>query len=273
MKKKLFYFICALLSSGALFISCNEGDETPSIPKPISIPYIAIQYAQSTYGYGKGKTNIINDIPNVVAIAVDTVVGFEGGYGGKTGRDSIQVKKSDITGWPDTIEVGGYKLSFEKFNNSSFKTVVTSFVVIAEPISNPGPTALEGNYLRTATGVTIEIKRIFDGVYVIDNPGAAGVTPFPYLLFNYKDASGIDSLSFPIQPNPCGGGLQLVDPTAPPSLKSSEYTASYNPNISSLSPITLQWRIYEFPTSLPTASHPGAALCQWGLGVRTLIKQ
>lgn len=273
MKKKIFYFICALLSSGVLFISCNEGDETPSVPQVISIPYIAIQNISSSYVYGKGNTNIIHDVPDVVAIAVDSVVGFSGGYGGKTGKDSIQVKKSDIVSWPDTIEVGGYSITFEKFNNAGFKTSITSNIIIAGAISNPGPTALEGFYLRNATGVTIELKKVFDGVYIIDNPGAAGVPPFPYLLYNYKDAAGVDSLSFPIQPNPCGGGLQLVDPAAPASLKSSEYTAKYNPKITSYMPITFSWRIYEFPAASPSSGHPGAALCQWGLGVRTLIKQ
>jgi hypothetical protein len=134
---------------------------------------------------------------------------------------------------------------------------------------------MEGGYLRAATGVTIQLKKVFDGVYVIDNPGGgAGVTLFPYLFYNYKSSSGTDSLAFPIQPNECGGGLQLVGPTAPFSKRASEYAASYPPIIASTAPLTFQWRVFTYSSSSASALQPGnGGLCTWGVGVRTFVKQ
>jgi hypothetical protein len=132
---------------------------------------------------------------------------------------------------------------------------------------------MEGIYKRTANGVLIELKKVFDGVYVIDNPGGAGVAPFPYLFYNYKNSSGGDSIAFPNQPNPCHGGLQLVAPGAPLSLRSSEYSALYPPAITATSPLTVSWKVLEFPSASPSSANPGAALCQWGTGVRTFEKQ
>ena len=132
---------------------------------------------------------------------------------------------------------------------------------------------MEGTYKRTANGVLIELKKVFDGVYVIDNPGGAAVAPFPYLFYNYKNALGGDSLAFPIQSNPCAGGLQLVAPGAPLSLTSAEYSAQHPPAITATSPLTVSWKVFEFPAARASSGHTGVALCQWGTGVRTFEKQ
>jgi hypothetical protein len=201
-------------------------------------------------------------------------VGFEGGYGGKTGSDSIKILKSEILTWPDTVGLGGKAVTVEKFNKSNFRTTVTTNIVIAGPIANPGPTAMEGGYLRAATGVTIQLKKVFDGVYVIDNLGGANVAPFPFLFYNYKSSTGVDSLAFPIQPNECGGGAKLVGPTAPFSLRASEYSTQYPPIIASTAPLTLQWRVFTFSSASNSAVQPGnGGLCTWGVGVRTFVKQ
>lgn len=275
MKKN--YFIKKLYILGIcilpLLYACKNDDFVASYPQTTSIPIIIEQFVEASYVYGKGNSNIINDIPDVVAIAVDSTVGFEGGYGGKTGMDTIKILKSDIVFWPDTVDVGGYTISFEKFNKSNFKAVLSSNIVIAGPISDPGPTDLAGTYKRTANGFLIEIKKVFDGVYVIDNPGGAGVPAFPYLLYNHKSSTGGDELRFPNQTDPCGGGLMLVADNAPNGLKSSEYSASYPPKITATSPLTLKWKIFEFPSASASSGHTGAALCQWGLGVRTFEKQ
>jgi hypothetical protein len=273
MKNK-FHFIGALAALLLLVVaSCKKVEPADSMPQPTSIPYIAVQYISDAYVYGLGQSNIINDVPDVVAIAVDSVVGFEGGYGGKTGSDSIKILKSEILEWPDTTGVGGYSIGFEKFNRANFKAFIGSNIVIAGAIPNPGPTAMEGTYKRTSNGVLIELKKVFDGVYVIDNPGGAGVPPFPYLFYNYKNAAGGDSLAFPNQGNPCKGGLQLVGPDAPVSLASSDYTSTYPPLIIATSPLTFRWKVFEFPAASTSSAHTGAALCQWGLGVRTFEKQ
>ena len=260
MKNKILFFTSLLACCLLLVVACRKTPTSDSTVQATSIPYIAIPYLESAYVYGLGQSHLYSDIPDVVAIAVDSVVGFKGGYGGKTGMDSIKILKSQILGWPDTMAIGGYSINFEVFNNSNFKTTIGANVVIAGPIPNPGPTAMEGFYKRTSNGVIIELKKVFDGVYVIDNPGGAGVPPFPYLFYNYKKSSGGDSLAFPIQTNPCGGGLQLVGPSAPLSLRSSDYTAQYPPAITATAPLTLSWRVYEFPGASPSSANTGAAL-------------
>jgi hypothetical protein len=56
-------------------------------------------------------------------------------------------------------------------------------------------------------------------------------------------------------------------------LSSSDYSAMHPPVITATSPLTLSWRVYEFPSASSSSAHTGAALCQWGLGVRTFEKQ
>lgn len=274
MKNRILLFFSLLAGCSLLIVACTKRGEDDSIIVETSIPYIAIQYLQDAYVYGLGVSTLYTDVPDIVAVAVDSVVGFEGGYGGKTGSDSINITKADILGWPDTTGIGGYSISFEKFNRANYKATLGANIVIAGAIANPGPTALEGTYARTANGVLIDLTKVFDGVYVIENPGGAGVPPFPYLFYNYMSSTGVDSLSFPIQTNPCGGGLQLVDPAAPTALPSSTYTAQYNPKIISYTPITLSWKIFEFPSASTSSTHPDGALCQWGhTAVRTFEKQ
>ena len=274
MKNKILNLSCLVGGCFLLMMACHKIEDNDSVVIATSIPFIAVQNVNSAYVYGEGQTSIYSDLPDVLAIAVDTIVGFEGGYGGKTGMDSIKILKSDITEWPDTVSLGGKALSLENYNRANYKVTTGTNIVIAGAISNPGPTALEGNYLRAATGYILQIKKVFNGVYVIDNPGgAASVAPFPYLLYNYKSSSGADSLVFPIQPNPCGTATQLVSPTAPNDLTSAVYTAQHSPKITSMSPLTLSWKVFTFGAVRTTAAHNSASVCQWGLAVRTFVKQ
>ena len=274
MKNKILILSSVLVGCILIVVaSCKKIEDADSTVVSTSIPFLYEVNINDAYVYGQGQTHIYSDIPDVVAIAVDTIVGFEGGYGGHTGADTVKILKSDITGWPDTAGIGGKSVTFVKFNKANYKVALTSNIVIAGAIPNPGPTAMEGTYKRPANGVLIEIKKVFDGVYVIDNPGGAGVPPFPYLLYNYRNSSGGDSLAFPIQGNPCHGGLQLVGPSAPLSLTSAEYTAAYPPAITATAPLTFSWKVLEFPDARSSSANPGAALCQWGTGVRTFEKQ
>jgi len=273
MKNKNLNLSVLLGGCFLLMMACHKLEDKDSTVIATSVPFLVDQSIEDAYVYGEGQTSIYSDIPDIVAIFVDTIVGFDGGYGGKTGSDTIKILKSDITGWPDTVTLGGKSITFEKFNKANYKATITSNIVIAGAIPNPGPTAMEGFYLRAATGVTIELKRVFNGVYVIDNPGGAVIAPFPYLFYNYKNAAGGDSLVFPIQTNPCHGGLQLVAPGAPSSLTSAEYSTLHPPAIISADPLTLSWKVFEFPAARTTSAHTGNALCQWGTGARTFVKQ
>lgn len=178
-----------------------------------------------------------------------------------------------VGGWPDTTVSGGSSISFSKVNKLGYKANESLNIVLAEPIANPGPTDISGTYIRPSNGITFDITKVFDGVYVIDNPGGGAVAPNPYLLYNYKSSTGVDSLAFPTQTNPCGGGLKLVSPSAPLSLTSQEYDQSYPPAIIATNPLTLSWIVLEFPDTSPGSANPGSALCQWGTSARTFEKQ
>lgn len=271
--KKNIIFLSTLFVVSCCIMSCNDSEEIKSVPQTTSIPYVVEQLIPASYVYGVGSSTLYKDLPDVVAIAVDSVVGFTGGHGGKTGSDTIGILKTDIAGWPDTSKVGIYTITFEKFNKIKFKASVSTIVVIAGPIPNPGPTDLTGTYKRTANGILITLSKLFEGVYLIENPGGGAVDPFPYLFYNYKDANGNDELKFPIQNNPCGTGLQLVGATAPNGLTSADYTSKFPPKITATAPLTLTWKVFEFPKVSSTSTHTGGVLCQWGLGVRVFEKQ
>ncbi|MES2849713.1 MAG: hypothetical protein V4685_11705 [Bacteroidota bacterium] len=273
-RNNIYIALIAMVIIGA--VGCKKELKNESTAKPTSIPYIVESYLESFYASGVGAGVVYSSIPDTLALIGDSLVGFEGGFGGVTGQDFKYVLKSDITDWPDTTSAGGYAVTVSEFNAGNFKVDVGTSVVLASPIEAPavaGPTDIAGSYLRTATGITIDIVKIFDGVYVIGNPGAGAVDAYPYLLYNYRSVGGTDSLAFPAQPNPCGGATKLVNVGAPNGLSIAEYDESWPPGFASMSPITLSWRIYEFTDTDPGNVHGGAALCQWGLGIRTLIKQ
>lgn len=276
MKNIILSFSSLLLGSVLFLAACDHTDEKDSKSQVVSQPQIAYKNASDAYVYGVGNTHIYSDLPDVIAVAVDTVYGFDGGYGGKTGADSVKINKTEIADWPDTNSVGAISIVLYKYNKGNYRVSTGTNIVIAGQNPNPGPTAMEGIYKRSSNGFAVEIKKVFDGVYVIDNPGGAAVAPFPYLLYNYKSSSGTDSLSFPNQANECGGGTQLVAPTAPAGLKASEYLKNYPPQISSLAPVTFKWKVFTYSTAKASATQPGdgVALCTWGsTAVRTFVKQ
>ena len=274
MKNIMFILSSLLFGCVFFFAACDKTEEIDSVAQRVSVPYIAINYLEDVYIYAQGSTSIYSDIPDIVAVAVDSVYGFVGGYGGKTGMDSIKLLKTDVLGFGDTISLGGSSYAFQKYSKGNYRVKHSAAVVIAGANTNPGPTALEGNYLRAATGYLMEVRKVADGVYLITNPGgAASVAANPYLLYNYKSSLGLDSLSFAIQTDLCGGGLQLVGPTAALSLTSAEYTAQYPPVLLQGPPLTFQWRVFEFPAVSAASAHTGVALCNWGTGVRTFVKQ
>ena len=271
------YIYILLLSIVGLIAGCTKiEDPAPSTPGTVSLPEVVEQYANGSYGFGLGSGKIYQTIPDTIALVVDTAVGFTGGFGGKTGHDFAYLLKSDVKGgWPDTTQLGGASLIFEKYNTNNYKVQVIVNIVVAEPIKSPqkpGPTSLEGSYKRSSNGFIIKIVKIFDGVYLIDNLGGAGVAPYPFVLKNFTNTSGKDSLSFEIQPNSCGGGAQLIDPTSGPGLTATEYAKTYPPSIVSLAPVTFKWIVMEFPDATPE-SVGAAGLCQWGGAVRTFVKQ
>jgi hypothetical protein len=276
MKNRILSFFSLFVIVALLVTSCKKTVEIDSVPHRVSQPTV-VKLMDDAYYYGFGTTNIFNDLPNVVAIYVDTIYGFDGGFGGKTGSDSLLINKSDIVSWGDTTSLGAKSLAFKKvWNKGNYAVSTSTNMFILQPNTNPGPTSLEGTYLRASNGYLLKIAKAGPGIFVLQNPGgAASVALRPYLLKNYKTTSGGDSLDFEIQEDNCGGGLQLVAPTTDNAsgLSAGTYRANNQPIISSMSPLTLQWKVYEFPEISDASVHQGAALCNWGLGVRTFVKQ
>lgn len=272
--KKIFLFFSIAVAGSMILSSCKQNDEIDSVPRAIVLPFIAQKNMQDAYVYGLGQATLDADLPNVVAVAVDTFYGMVGGRGGKTGSDTVDILKSEVLSQPDLTKIGGSSISFEKFSKAGYKVSVSSNVVVAGPISDPGPTVLEGKYARTTNGYLLEVKKVFDGVYIIGNPGGAASVAFnPYLLYNHKSPTGGDELRFPVQQDLCHGGLRLVSPTAPGGLAAGDYDA-HPPIISNTSPLTFQWKVFEFSAASNSAVHPDAALCNWGhTAVRTFVKQ
>lgn len=288
MKNKFLLGALSLMGAASLvFTACKDEQDIDSVAKQVSIPQIVCDpdpadpdvchprvYMAAAYVYGQGQATLQADIPDVVAIAVDTVYGFEGGYGGKTGADTVKITKADIVGdWPDLSGIGGKSVTFQKYTKGNYKVTIGTNVIVAGPIANPGPTAIEGTYKRVGNNFLIEIKKVFDGVYVIDNLGGAGVTPFPFLLYNHKSSSGADSLAFPLQGNECGGGSQLVGPNAATGSSADDYAAQHPPSLTLGPPVTLKWKVYTYSSTNGSAIST-AALCTWGnAAVRTFEKQ
>jgi len=274
MKSKILYF--ASFCAGCLLLvqACSKTEDPDSVAKPTSLPFIAYTFLEDVYIYGQGNTHIYTDLPNVIGVAVDSVLGFAGGYGGKTGQDSIKIYKSELS-FGDTVSVGGSGFFVYKYNKGNFRVNLGSNMVIASANNNPGPTALEGIYKRnTAAGYLLSVGKVSNGIYLITNPGgAASVGPVPYLLYNFKSSSGSDSLSFACQTDGCGGGLQLGAPGCPLGLTSAEYTTQYPPAIATYTPLTLKWVVLEFPSTKPNAVNYGVGTCAWGTSTRTFEKQ
>ncbi len=274
--KKIFLYIVLCTGVSGFFWSCDRNEDIDSVAQDIILPFISEKLMNDAYVYGVGNATLLADLPDTVAIAVDTVFGMVGGTGGKTGKDNLYILKDKYLSLPDLSKIGGSSIRYEAFSNGGYKVSVSSNVVVAGPISDPGPTDLAGSYDRinattgAPTGYVLEIKKVFDGVYIVGNPGGAASVPNnPYLLYNHTG----DVLSFAIQEDLCHGGLRLVSPTAPGGLTALEYDA-YPPIIEAGSnPLTLRWKVFEFPSPTTSALHPDAALCNWGLGQRIFRKK
>ena len=78
MKNKILILSSVLLACILLTVAaCKKIEDADSTVVSTSIPFIYEQNVNDAYVYGEGQTHIYTDIPDVVAIAVDTVVGFK----------------------------------------------------------------------------------------------------------------------------------------------------------------------------------------------------
>ena len=75
MKNKILLFSFLLAGCLLLVLACTKTEDADSEVRPTSVPYIAVSYL-GTFIYAQGHTTIYSDIPEVVAIAVDSVYGF-----------------------------------------------------------------------------------------------------------------------------------------------------------------------------------------------------
>ncbi len=275
MKNKFLLGAVALACTiSTLFVACKDEQDLDSVAKLTSVPQI-FSVIDENYFYGKAKVNIQTDLPDIVGIAVDSIYGFDGGFGGKTGSDTLYLKKSDILGaWPEVTSTDNTSITFSKLNKGNYRgKMSTNIVIVDVTVSDPGPTDLSGIWKRTSNGYLLKVYKAAPGLFVILNPGGAPSVPSnPYLLLNRAGPGGTDVLEFPIQKDLCGGGLMLVAPTAVPGSPSSDYFATAPPQLVPGSPLALKWKVMEFAEALPS-SIGETGICNWGGAVRTFEKQ
>lgn len=256
-----FVFFCAVLS-------CTKAPFEDSINIIYPYPYPAEIYTTTKFIYTPGLVTVWEDLPDTLAKLTDDFVGFQNGWGGTHSRDSIYLTKNDLIGTlPQFNLVGDYILQFSKSNFAGYTYILEIQVTVIGSNLNPGPTDLEGNYKRTSNGHIIPIQKIYDGVYLIENLGGnAAVPAYPYLLYNYKSSTMVDSIVFPIQFNECGGGTQLVGPAATPGYPALFYANALPPiiEINTTAPVVFKWKIYSYETVNLNAIAPTSAICTWG---------
>jgi hypothetical protein len=268
-----------LLFTIIIIAGCKK-DYVPSGVQTVSYETVAENFVETQYIHiiDFTPTSIYDIFPDTLGLLVDSVYGYPNGFGGHTGKDSLYlVKESDID-WPDTTQSGAYPLTFYSTNLGGYNSTIKTTLIIVSPLpeGEEGPTDLAGEYKRTSNGAIIDITYIANGIYGITNLGGSGSGDGgSYLLFNYLSSTATDSLVFPVQLQSCGNGVKLVAPFAPYEKTVQAYDALFPPSVTSLSPVTLSWRVFEFPNTESSAKQPGNGLayCWWGTQVRTFEKQ
>jgi len=92
-------------------------------------------------------------------------------------RDDITGAITDIqptSGNVNTAQPGLYIVRFSASNSNGFETAATRLVAVTS-VNNPIDRT--GTYLRTATGINCFITKIANGVYKLQNPPGASVSP------------------------------------------------------------------------------------------------
>jgi len=271
MKNKNNLFALTILIV-AIIAGCKKDFELSKI-QDVNIPMVE-SYMEPTYIYSLSSSgqSVFELIPDTLALLIDDVYGFENGFGGITGRDSLYLTKGMLM-WPDTTSSGANTIAVSAINLGGYKVTADAALIIVSDLEHPGPTDISGSFERTINSYVIHIEKLAAGVFLIDNVGGAAADGTSYLLYNYESSSGLDSLVFPIQEMSCGAGLKLVSPSASGDGTANSYNA-FPPEIISDFPLTFSWKVYEFPSTEGTAVHPeGGAYCAWGDGARIFVKQ
>jgi hypothetical protein len=192
MRTRYIYFSFLFLTC----IACNKDNfnyppDTVGISKIIYFPTISI----------KGDKYIIfqQNAPFVDPGATATL----------TGKDiSFTVTPSTI----NTAVPGVYQLTYSAVNAQGFAATDTrTVVVVPTSVSLDAIVAandFSGTYLRAATGVTSTWTKIGNGVYIVENPGGAGIgAGYQVVGVNYSG----NTISIPVQFSASYGGNISAD--------------------------------------------------------------
>lgn len=157
------------------------------------------------------------------------------GVTAKAGGNDVPVT---TTGSVNTSQDGVYTITYSAVNKDGFSATTYRTVAVYTTAADAAAHDLSGNYLRPATGVIVNWKKIAPGVYLVTNPGGA---------------SGGGALTI-IVFNPSGYTIHAPDQRSSDGNTSSTGSETYTPG----SPAKYTWKFY----------NPG-----YGTGLRSFVQQ
>lgn len=194
-----------------------EKDDTDNVSKVFTVPTITLNGEKA------------------VSIPVGSTYTDPGAkYVGETGEQAdLQATSSNV----NTAQPGLYVVHYEKTSASGIYETFEERVVVVTSVNNP--IDYSGTYLRTATGINAFVSKVDNGLYLVQNPGGAGVGANTTIYFGE------------IAPN------TFIAPTQVTQEGEMEVT-DINFTLSDNSPTGATWRVLNVG---------------YGTGLRTFVKQ
>lgn len=154
MKKRTVYTIAGLFALSGLLSGCE--DETDNVSQVVDVTYPTIELNGEPY--------------------VSIIVGTSYSDPGAVLTDSLAGTVTELTPDVQGLDVntpGLYLIPFSARNQYGFETIVQRAVAVVPP--EVAAIDLSGQYVRSLNGVVVNVTRLGDGLYQMDNVG--GVPP------------------------------------------------------------------------------------------------
>lgn len=181
MNKLLNLFACLALLGGVT--GCE--DETDEISKTVTVSYPKITLKDGEFT----SIPVGGQFTDPGAVLTDDISGAQ---------SDIEAAESDI----DVTKPGLYFVTYSAANANGFETTVQRPVAVT---SVDSAIDLSGIYNRAATDVEITVKKVANGLYVIDNVGGVA-PPSDAVLPVYMVHTSPTEISIPPQLVPNGYG-------------------------------------------------------------------
>lgn len=157
-KNKTIILLVALIT---LTLGACEKDDTAHVSKVFTVPVITLNGEKA------------------VSIPVGGSYTDEGAkYIGENGEETtLQATSTNI----NTAQPGLYVMRYQKISESGIYETEAERVVVVTSVNNP--VDYSGTYVRPATGVSINITKVSNGLYRVQNPGGFGGAPGTVIYF------------------------------------------------------------------------------------------